>query len=324
MYPLKFKPILKQMLWGGKKLPATYGIEVDADTKVGESFLVSGLSQDTSVVANGEWTGKPLNELIAEHGAALLGQSIYEKHGERFPLLIKIIDAADDLSIQVHPDDEMGEKKHSSNGKTEMWYIVDREADSTLVSGFTRPTSAEEFRKLYEQGELMELMQSVPTEPGDTFFIPAGKVHSIGSGNLIAEIQQTSDLTYRIYDFDRRDKEGNLRELHHELAYEAMDYADDQTGKVDYELVADSAANLAECDYFTTNVMQLNAAKEMDYANLDSFVIYIVVNGSCKVAAGGQEVVVDALEAVMIPAQASEVTLAPVDGECKVIETYIK
>lgn len=324
MYPLKFKPILKSMLWGGKKLPHTYGLPVDDNTTVGESFLISGLAQDTSVVANGEYAGQSLVELIDTHQAQLLGSKVYEQHGNRFPLLMKIIDAADDLSIQVHPGDELAKAKHGNdhNGKTEMWYVVDADEGASLISGFTRQTSAEEFKDFHDNGRLMELMHLEPVTNGDTFFIPAGKVHSIGKGNLIAEIQQTSDLTYRIYDFDRRDKAGNLRELHHDLAYAAMNYADVDTGKVDASLDAQNKVNLADCQYFVTNLHQVSQPKQFDYANLDSFVAYILVEGRCAVNTGGDTVEVNALESVLIPAVHKQVQLQPLNGDCKLLEVY--
>ncbi|TLX71147.1 mannose-6-phosphate isomerase [Labilibacter sediminis] len=322
LYPLKFNPILKEMLWGGQKIPQKLNIEVDSDAKIGENFAVSGLANDLSIVADGALKGKNLAELIDQYKEELIGKKVFEQFGNKFPLLIKYIDANDDLSIQVHPNDEQAKIKHDSFGKTEMWYVIDTEDKASLISGFSKKTDAAEFEQMHQNKQLMELMEQHSTNEGDTFFIPAGKVHSIGSGNLIAEIQQTSDITYRIYDFDRKDKLGNPRELHHELAMDAMNFSDNESGKVDYALKANESVNLAECQYFTTNIIELNGEVEKDYNALDSFVIIMNVGGSCSVSANGVDTSLNEMEALLIPAAIKDVVLQT-NESAKLLEVYI-
>ncbi|MBR8537619.1 class I mannose-6-phosphate isomerase [Carboxylicivirga sediminis] len=322
LYPLKFNPILKEMIWGGKKLPQKLNVEVAEDVKIGENFAVSGLKNDQSVVSNGTLAGKNMTELIETYKEDLLGAKVYQQFGTNFPLLIKYIDANDDLSIQVHPNDEQAKIKHNSFGKTEMWYVVDAEAGAGLVSGFSKKTSVDEFEQYHSSGKLMELMQKHSTTAGDTFFIPAGKVHSIGAGNLIAEIQQTSDITYRIYDFDRRDKFGNPRELHHELAKDAMNYSDDESGKVAYVAKANESVELASCQYFTTNVLNVTDSVSKDYSQLDSFVILMNVGGQCTIKAADVSIELNEMEAALIPASVAKVELAAGDS-AKLLEVYI-
>lgn len=322
LYPLKFNPILKEMIWGGQKIPTKLGVDVDANAKIGENFAVSGLPNDLSVVNNGTLKGKNLAELIDEYKGDLIGEKVYQTFGSKFPLLIKFIDANDDLSIQVHPNDEQAKIKHDSFGKTEMWYVIDREENAALISGFSKKTNADEFEQMHQNKQLMELMQKCPTQEGDTFFIPAGKVHSIGSGNLIAEIQQTSDITYRIYDFDRTDALGNPRELHHELAMGAMNFQDNETGKVNYSIKKNESVNLAQCPYFTTHIIELDGEVEKDYSVIDSFVILINVKGACTIMVDGLPTLLNEMEAVLIPASIQSVLLSS-DSNAKLLEVYI-
>jgi len=323
LYPLKFNPILKEMIWGGKKIPQKLNLPVADDVKIGENFAVSGLKTDLSVVSNGALAGKNMAELIESYQGDLLGEHVYKQFGTNFPLLIKYIDANDDLSIQVHPDDVLAKEKHNSFGKTEMWYVIDAENEAGLISGFSKKTNAEEFEAYHSSKRLMELMQKHQTSEGDTFFIPAGKVHSIGSGNLIAEIQQTSDITYRIYDFDRTDKFGNPRELHHELAMDAMNFSDDESGKVDYQTADNQSVNVAQCQYFTTNVLQVSGELSKDYSKLDSFVILMNVGGQCSIKAAGSTIELNEMEATLIPACLADVSIESV-GTAKLLEVYIE
>ena len=323
LYPLKFNPILKEMIWGGQKIPNKLNINVSSDAKIGENFAISGLTNDLSMVSEGPLNGKNLADLINEYKGSLIGEKIYNQFGSQFPLLIKYIDANDDLSIQVHPNDEQAKAKHNSFGKTEMWYVIDKEENATLISGFSKITSAIEFEEKHQNKQLMELMQEHPTKEGDTFFIPAGKVHSIGKGNLIAEIQQTSDITYRIYDFERTDKFGNPRELHHELAKEAMNYTDDNSGKVDYTLVTNQSVNVAQCDYFTTNIIELKGSLEKDYSKIDSFVILMNVGGACSIESNGYSTSVNEMEAILVPASLSNIKLSS-NENAKLLEVYIE
>ena len=322
LYPFKFNPILKEMIWGGQKIPQKLNQKVADGVKIGENFAVSGLKNDLSVVSNGALAGNNMAELIESYKGDLLGEHVYEQFGTNFPLLIKYIDANDDLSIQVHPGDVLAEEKHNAFGKTEMWYVIDTEKDAGLISGFSKKTNAKEFEDYHSSKRLMELMQKHTTAEGDSFFIPAGKVHSIGSGNLIAEIQQTSDITYRIYDFDRTDKLGKPRELHHELAMDAMNFTDDKSGKVAYELLENESVNIAQCQYFTANVLKVVGGLVKDYTKLDSFVILMNVGGHCKIKTTDFVVELNEMEAVLIPACINSISIES-DNKAKLLEVYI-
>ena len=233
LYPFKFQPILKERLWGGTKLETVLGKSLDSDI-IGESWELSGVSGDVSVVANGNLAGKSLQEIIESYKEDLLGKAVYERFGNDFPILIKFIDAKQDLSIQVHPNDELAKARYNSFGKTEMWYVMDADPDAKLIVGFNKSVNKEEYQKHLNNKTLTEILYYEPVKEGSTFFINTGKVHAIGAGTLLAEIQQTSDITYRVYDFDRKDKNGNLRELHTELALDAIDYEKKDDFKVSY------------------------------------------------------------------------------------------
>ncbi|MEP0176180.1 MAG: type I phosphomannose isomerase catalytic subunit [Paraglaciecola sp.] len=323
---LKFKPILKSKIWGGDRLSAIYSSS-EADSKhlpVGESYLLSGLTCDESIVLNGEFAGQSLSQLIERFKGELIGESSYEKHQLEFPLLIKAIDAAQDLSVQVHPNDELAQQYQHANGKTELWYIVDAENDATLISGFSQKTSKQEFKQYYQDGRLMDLLNVKPTQKDDIFFIQAGKVHTIGKGNLIIEVQQSSDLTYRIFDFDRRDDEGNLRELHHDLAYEAMDYDDTDSGRVLNRNNELSKEPIIACDYFTMNMLNVYQTMECNYAELDSFVVLINVGDDARLQSKSDSCSVNFLEAILVPAKCQGITIEPESDNCKFLEVFIE
>jgi len=322
LYPLKFEPILKEMIWGGLRIPETYNIELDQGIKIGESFLVSGLPDNNSVLGNGVLKGTNLKELINQFKADLLGQKVYDQFKDQFPLLIKIIDASDDLSIQVHPDDMIAKKLHDSSGKTEMWYVIDQKEDASLISGFTRKINYQEFQHHFDNGNLMELMNSIKTNKGDIYFIPAGKVHSIGKGNLIAEIQQTSDITYRIFDFNRVDKNGNGRELHHDYAIRSMNYEDDSSGKIEYIENDESKSEIVSCQYFNTNIINTSSTLNLDYSNLDSFVVIICTDGDCEIQSGENKIGLSQLESVLIPASLKDIKIIAKE-KTKLLEVYI-
>ncbi len=319
LYPLKFNPIFKEMIWGGNKLIIS---EKEKGKLIGENYTVSGLKSDVSVVSNGALAGQSLVDLINEFKGELIGKSIYDRFGHDFPLLIKFIDANDDLSVQVHPNDEQARHKHDSFGKTEMWYIIDNETNASLISGLAKKTTPSEFANMHADGKLMDLMNFQGTNAGDSFFIPAGKIHSIGKGNLIAEIQQTSNITYRIYDFERVDKDGNSRELHHKDAMEVIDFMDNESGKVSYKDKINETINLAKCQYFTTNKLNVNKAINRNYSCIDSFVILINVATDCRVEFDGQEYVLNALEALLIPACLNEITIK--GDNIQLLETYVE
>ncbi len=322
LYPLKFKAILKPMIWGGSDLPQFKNITPDLDG-IGESWEVSGVEGDVSIVANGEFSGEPLDTLLKKAKDQLVGKKVYEEFGSVFPLLIKFIDAKTDLSIQVHPDDKLGMERHNSFGKTEMWYVIDAAKDAYLYTGFEKELAPDRYEETVEDNTFTDYLKKYYVKPGDVFFLPAGRVHAIGGGCFIAEIQQTSNITYRIYDYDRTDAEENKRELHTELAKDAIDFTVESDYQTHYQSELNSPTSLVSCDYFTTNLLDFNAEIARDYSSMDSFVIYICMKGSCQLEDNkGNIIDVKQGESVLIPADTTEIKLIP-DKACKMLETFI-
>ena len=319
-----FHPILKEVLWGGAAICPFKGLPADP-RRIGESWEVSDVEGRRSVVLGGSESGTPLDELIRRHGADLVGRSVMERFGQRFPLLIKFIDARDDLSVQVHPDDELARQRHDSFGKTEMWYVVQATPGAALYSGFSRPIDADEFRRRVEEGTIMEVLRRYEVCPGDVFFLPAGRVHAIGAGCFVAEIQQTSDVTYRIYDYDRRDADGRPRELHIAQALDAIDYTYHPDHRTRYTPRPDSAVELAHSPYFTTHLLDLTSLPmTRDFAQLDSFVIYICTEGVVTIRDDSRrECTLRRGQTVLLPATMRSVTLTPAPSGAKLLETYI-
>ena len=322
MYPLKFEPILKDKIWGGHKLQQLFGKEPNGLPNIGESWELSGYKTDPSVVANGKFSGKTLIELIEEYTSELLGEKVYKQFGENFPLLYKLIDANDDLSIQVHPNDEFAGKRHNSFGKTEMWYVLAAEEGACLIIGFNEDTEKESYVKAVESGDVENLLQKVAVKKGDVFFIPAGLVHAIGKGVLVAEIQQSSDVTYRIYDYKRTDDKGNERELHTEMAVDVIDYTASTNPKTNYEIVKNETRPLVSCEFFTTNILELDTEIVKDYSTLDSFVSYMCLEGKLQLVSEGNLVEIQKGETVLIPASLKKLTLKPLELS-KLLEVYI-
>ena len=283
LYPFKFQPILKERLWGGTKLKDVLGKPIESDI-TGESWELSTVKGDVSVIANGKLVGTSLQELINEQPENLLGKSVYERFGTDFPILIKFIDAKKDLSIQLHPNDELAKERHDSFGKTEMWYVMDADDDAELIVGFNKDVTKDEYAKSLENDTLLELLNYEKVTEGDTFFINTGKIHAIGAGVLLAEIQQTSDITYRVFDFNRRDKNGNLRELHTEMALDAIDYTKKDDFKVNYPNAKNTVNDMVDCPYFTTNYLDLDKDLSQDVGSRDSFTIYMCVGGAATIA----------------------------------------
>ena len=301
LYPIKFKPILKERIWGGSKLAAVLGKTINEE-HIGESWELSGVPGNISIVENGPLKGLSLQELIDRYEEKLLGDQVVEKYGANFPILIKFIDAEKDLSIQLHPGDELAKKRHQSFGKTEMWYILDADEGSELIIGFNRDVTPEEYKESIQEERLPELVNRVPVKEGDTFLINSGKVHAIGAGILLAEIQQTSDITYRLYDYNRRDQDGNLRELHTDLALDAIDYTKKDDFQVTYATTPDRLNEMVRCPYFTTRYLRLEQNKDLDLSDRSSFSIYICVKGRAVLDAGKTKVPVKLGETVLIPA----------------------
>ncbi len=323
LYPLKFKPILKDMIWGGSKLRTILGKEGASD-KCGESWEISDVEGCSSVVANGFLAGNTLNELIEIYMGDLVGDKVFDEFGIRFPLLIKFIDATDKLSVQVHPDDEMALREHQSFGKTEMWYVMQAEAGAELIVGFNKPINPETYLEYLNNQRLEEILNFEKVKTGDVFFLPAGRVHAIGAGLLIAEIQQTSNITYRIYDWNRVDMNGKPRELHTELALKAIDFKPVQNFKTNYELKLNKTSELVSCKYFTTNILEFDREIEKDYGSIDSFVIYMCLEGKMILKPINQEPVHLRMgETLLIPAEIKNVYLEPTE-KSKILEVYIK
>ncbi len=323
LYPLKFKPILKDRIWGGNKLNTILGKE-KTKSVVGESWELSGVDGDQSVVANGFLKGNTLEEIIEIYMGELVGDAIYENYGTTFPLLFKFIDATDVLSIQVHPDDTLAMERHQAFGKTEMWYILEAEPESEIIVGFKETTNAEAYTKHLNESKLVQLLNIEKAQSGDVFYIPAGRVHAIGKGILLAEIQQTSDTTYRIYDWDRVDAKGKARDLHTEWALDAINYHCEAPYKTAYTSRVNDAVNLVDCDFFTTNLIELTQSIENNYTMLDSFVVLMCVEGSVFIKmSNGTEEKLSKGETVLIPSVAELVQLIAITPS-KLIEVYMK
>ena len=321
LYPLKFTPILKDKIWGGSRLQQLFGKKSESN-KVGESWELSGYNGDLSVVSNGSLAGRNIIELIETYKDELVGKQIYDRFCNQLPLLFKFIYADDKLSIQVHPDDEVAMERHQSSGKTEMWYVIDAEPGSRLVIGFLQDITREDYLKALEEGRLDDLLQKVEVNAGDVFFIPPGLVHAIGKGVVLAEIQQTSDLTYRIYDYKRLDEFGKERELHTEKALDVIDFSASADPKTVYSRSINELATLVSCDYFTTNIVRFNEQFNRFYGKLDSFVVYMCVEGNFEISCNGDVTKVKKGETVLIPASIAEVELLP-QGEVTLLEVYI-
>ncbi len=309
LYPLKFEPILKNKIWGGTKLKTVLAKPTNSPD-CGESWEISGVPEDISVVAEGSLKGKSLVEIIEQYEGSLVGEKVYKEFNTDFPLLIKFIDANQDLSIQVHPDDKMAKERHNSFGKTEMWYVVDAKEGASLIAGFNKPTSKKEYLEYFNAGKLAELLNKEQVANEDVFFLPAGRVHTIGKGLLIAEIQQTSDITYRIYDFDRKDANGNTRELHVEEAVDAIDYEFYGEYKTTYDRTA-KEVELESCKYFTTNRILVNEKVSRNYSNLDSFVILMCLEGEGEISCEDGSIDFKLGDSILIPNQLKGVNINP-------------
>ncbi len=316
---IKFRPILKQVLWGGNKIIPFKQLDVDME-QVGESWEVSGVKDNESIVANGQYEGMKLNDLVALLKGDLVGKENYERFGNEFPLLIKFIDASKQLSIQVHPNDEQAKAKGLKRGKTEMWYVMESAPDATLLSGLKRTITPAEYKAMVENDTITDALCEYRVGEGDVFYLPAGRIHSIGAGTFLAEIQETSDVTYRIYDFKRKDKDGNYRQLHTEAAAECIDYSVENDYRTKYEARKNEGVELAQCPHFTTSVYDLDEPMLLDYSELDSFVVLIALSGECTLSTGDAETQLRAGETVLLPAATQTLN---VSGTVKFLETFV-
>lgn len=344
-YPLQFEPILKKILWGGSEISRFKSLPVE-ECGIGESWDVSQVSGSVSVVNAGPYKGKSLTELMQLAPEELLGKKVYQRFGMRFPLLIKFIDAAEDLSIQVHPGDQLAAERHNCFGKTEMWYVVDARPDARVVAGFSKEITSEEYARRVQENTLEEVLRSIRVMPGDVLFIPPGRIHAICSGLFLVEIQQSSDITYRIYDYNRKDCNGNLRELHTALAADAIDFEHNESLKLTYEPLENDLTPLIACPYFTTNRIHLKADEsgfetldtpegriqvpmietlemDRDYQGLDSFIVYVCVKGEGKIQYGEDAYhPVSQGDTILLPAVLDRVVIST-ENELILLETYI-
>jgi mannose-6-phosphate isomerase len=323
LYPLKFKTIYKDKIWGGHKIETYLHKDIGDLPNCGETWEISGVKSDVSVVDSGELAGQSLAGLLEKFQGELVGDKVYAHFGNIFPLLVKFIDANDDLSVQVHPDDKLAKERHNSFGKTEMWYVIEADPGSTLITGFNREMNEQEYVDALNSGHIMDILNKEDVTAGEVYFLPAGRVHTIGKGLLIAEIQQTSDITYRIYDFDRVDDKGNKRELHTEEALAAIDYKHYDEYKTLYTPQKDETVHVVSCPYFTTNIMDFTHGTEKDYSGLDSFVIHVCVAGEYTIKHNNLAYPVKMGECILLPKTIDKVTLETTSG-FKILESYIQ
>ncbi|WP_179018347.1 type I phosphomannose isomerase catalytic subunit [Winogradskyella forsetii] len=319
LYPLKFQPILKDKIWGGKKLNQIFNKSSNSKN-LGESWEVSTVPNDVSIVNNGELKGQSLQELVNTYKSDLLGEKNWKRFGQEFPLLIKFIDAKEDLSIQLHPNDALAKKRHNSFGKTEMWYVMQADDDANLIVGFNKKVNKATYLKHLEEKKLPEILNFDKVKEGDTYFIEAGRIHAIGAGVLLAEIQQTSDVTYRVYDWDRVDNEGNERELHNDIAIDAFDFEMENDFRINYDTQRNVSNHMVKCPYFTTNFIEINS--EITKQNThDSFIIYMCVDGKVEISTKTMNTTISKGETVLLPAGIIDFKINSDYG--KLLEVYV-
>ena len=330
LYPLKFRPILKTVVWGGDKIAPFKGIET-SQHEIGESWELSGVKDHESVVANGSLSGRTITELVQEYKGVLLGQHVYENSRDEFPLLVKFIDAKDDLSIQVHPDDELAEKRHATHGKTEMWYVIGADEGASLMSGLSKGITPEEYAERVENHTITDVLARYEVKSGDVFFLPAGRIHTICAGCFIAEIQQTSDITYRIYDYNRPGLDGKPRELHTELAKDAIDYTVCPDHRTHYIPNPDGETEVVKCKYFETSVIDIKTPFIKDLSELDSFVVLVCIEGNGVLydteilndgPSKGHTISISRGETILIPASSTGIRIVPKEG-MKIVASWI-
>ncbi|MDZ7737757.1 MAG: type I phosphomannose isomerase catalytic subunit [Bacteroidales bacterium] len=323
LYPLKFLPVLKEKVWGGNSLAARYGKKADPEARIGESWELSGIQGDISQVANGFLEGNSLEEIIEVYMGDLVGEDIFEKFGREFPLLVKLIDAADDLSVQVHPGDDLARERHHAWGKTEMWYILEAADDALIYTGFKQEMSKESCIRSLDEGNIDKMLNTEKPSPGDVFFLPPGRIHAIGKGVILAEITQASDITYRIWDWNRNGLDGKPREMHTKLAVDAIDYkaCDSYKTKADPQL--NSTVNCIDCDYFTTSIIEADRKMIKDYSLIDSFVVYICTEGRAVLEWEDKKMDLLRGDTVLVPAIMNSMLINP-DPAARLLEVYIR
>ena len=322
-YPLRFTPIIKERIWGGQKLNSLLGKDLLGIEEAGESWEISTIEGDVSVISNGALQGISLDEALLQYGEEILGGDILTEFGRNFPLLIKFLDSKADLSIQVHPDDTTALDRHQCLGKTEMWYIIDAENDSNLICGFNKDVTPNEYIERVDNGTLPDVLDKLIVSNGDNFFIPAGRIHALGAGIVLAEVQQTSDITYRIFDYNRLDKSGNPRELHTEWALDSIDFKVDKSLNNQNHKLTDSSSNIATCKHFTTNILDIKSTLGFDNTKRNNFTVLICVEGYGTINYRNKEEDLKIGETLLIPSCLKQFSLSPRNGNFKVLEVYI-
>lgn len=319
MQPITFEPLLKSTIWGGDKIISFKHLS-SQQQQVGESWEISGVPGHETVVKDGPYRGMTLNELVRQEKGRLVGEDNYRRFGNEFPLLIKFIDAHSDLSIQVHPNDEVAIRHGYPHGKSEMWYIMPSDEQAMIYSGLKADITPEHYRQLVAQDTIMDAIAQYPAKEGDVFFLPAGRIHAIGAGCFLAEIQQTSDVTYRIYDYGRRDSLGRLRELHTEKAAESIDYHVEADYRTHYVAKRNRGVNLVHSQHFTTALYDMDEPMTLDYSELDSFVVLIALSGSGMLSTDDYQRPFAMGDTILIPATTEQVNIS---GRVKFLETYV-
>lgn len=322
LYPMKFRPRFKEKIWGGHRMKTILGMDFSPLPNCGEAWVLSGVPGSETIVTNGFLEGNDLNELVEVYMEDLVGEAAFERFGNEFPLLVKFIDSNDSLSIQVHPDDAMAARHGLGNGKSEMWYILQAEPGAEIISGFNRKTDARSYLDSLKKKKLTDILNKEKVAKGDVFYIPAGRVHALGPGILLAEIQQSSDTTYRIYDWDRVDDQGKPRELHEDLALEAIDFTVPDSYRTTYRKTLNQTVTMVDSPHFTTRIISLDKAIRKDYSELDSFVIHICVEGNVRVESGSSVENLKKGEVLLLPAITGNTVLLPSE-ESKILEVFI-
>ena len=323
MSPLKFEPIFKTIVWGGEKIAPYKGVETRQE-HIGESWELSGVAGNESIVAEGPLKGRTIASLVKEYKGELVGKHVYRNTGDEFPLLIKFIDALTDLSIQVHPNDELAAARHNgSKGKTEMWYVVAADEGAHLLAGLTEKITPEQYAAKVADGTITDVLARYDVHPGDVFFLPAGRIHAICGGCFIAEIQQTSNITYRIYDYGRLGLDGKPREVHTELAKDAIDYTVYPSYRTEYTPLQDEEVEVVNCQYFTTSIYDLTLPYAKDLSAIDSFMVVMCLSGSGTLEVDGEQLPIRQGETVLVPASADDICFIP-EESMKLLSSYIR
>ena len=324
LYPFLFEPNLHTIVWGGKRLRPYKGLEA-SDEPIGESWEVSAVPSSTSIISNGAFAGQDLNSVINMSPARILGGKVARKYGGKLPLLVKFIDAEKDLSIQVHPNDEMAQREHGKFGKSEIWYIIDAKPGSYLYAGFKEEITPQEYKRRVEDGTIVDVLAKHTVKAGDVFYLPAGRVHAICGGILLAEVQQSSDVTYRIFDYNRPGMDGKPRELHTELAAEALDFHVEDEYRTQYSDVAGRANRIIDSPYFSVRVTEMTSSFHRNLIKYDSFIISMCIKGDCtiRMRTTGDEILLREGHSTLIPAAIADYDVIPLHGQTRILDAYI-